>query len=138
MIVRVSSPSTIELLISGAIPRSVMAVSKKGKRKVKVKGRHYIWYVKDTKVRVPEEGFVKYFKERYLHIISTDKKFIVHYRCPKPGDRSTVLRVEGPHFPRAPGAREIKMPRWRHDSKRYPTADFVRRLIGWCLNLDKT
>jgi hypothetical protein len=25
------------------------------------------------------------------------------------------------------------MPRWKYDSKAYPTADFVRRLIDWCM-----
>lgn len=112
-----------------------MAVSKKGKRKVRVRGRHYIWYVKETDVQVPDEGFVEYRTERHLHIISTDKKFIVHYCLPQPGDPWAELRVEGPHFPRAPQANVVQVPRWRHDSKRYPTADFVRRLIGWCLKL---
>ncbi len=110
-----------------------MAVRKKGMRKVKVKGKQYIWYVKDVDMSVPDEGFVEHpVTERYLHIISTDKKFIIHYRIPKAGDPHTELRVEGPLFPRQPGLKEAEVPRWRHDSKRYPTADFVRRLIGWC------
>lgn len=112
-----------------------MAVGKKGKRKVTVKGKHYIWYVKDAPdVEVPEQGFVDYpVTQRFLHIISTDKQFIVHYRIPEPGDPHTELYVEGPRFPRAPSRKEVEVPRWRYDSKRYPTADFVRRLIGWCM-----
>ena len=111
-----------------------MAVSKKGMRKVRVKGRHYIWYVKDAKEIVPVEGFVEPPElERFLHIISTDKKFIIHYRIPKTGDSHTELNVEGSIFLRSPGQKEVEVPRWRHDSKRYPTSDFVRRLIGWCM-----
>ena len=115
-----------------------MAVNKKGLRKVTVKGRHYFWYVNETKEQIPEEGgFVEYRSERYLHIIASNKQLIVHYRLPQPGDPYTTLRVEGPMFPRQPGAKEVQVPRWRHDSKRYPTADFVRRLIGWCLSEPK-
>ena len=111
-----------------------MAVSKKGKRKVKVKGRPYIWYVEEKAVQIPEEGgFVNRTPTRYLHIIATNKKFIVHYRIPQPGDPHAVLRVEGAQFPRQPGAKEVQVPRWKHDSKRYPANDFVRRLIGWCM-----
>lgn len=111
-----------------------MAVSTKGMRKVRVNGRYYLWQVKDASLALPEQGFVGPPQaDRFLHIISSDKKFIVHYRIPQPGDPHTELLVEGPYFPRRPGAREVEVPRWKHDSKRYPTADFVRRLIGWCL-----
>lgn len=115
-----------------------MAVSTKGKRKVKVQNKHYIWHVtEDTQPVVPDEGFV-HFEEpaRYLHIISADKRFIVHFRLPRIGDASALLKVEGPHFPRQPGAKQVDVPRWRHDDKPYPTADFVRRLIAWCLGLE--
>jgi hypothetical protein len=111
-----------------------MAVRKKGLRKVNFKGRCYFWRVNETSVSAPEQGFVVHtIKQRLLHIISSDKQFIIHYRIPAAGDPHTELQVEGPLFPRAPGAREVEVPRWRHDSKRYPTADFVRRLIGWCM-----
>jgi hypothetical protein len=122
------------VLIDNMDWRFVMAVSKRGMRKVTLKGREYIWYVKDVDTLLPDEGFVEQTRaQRYLHIISTNKKFIVHYRIPHPGDPHTELQVEGPLFPRAPGLPEVEVPRWRHDSKRYPTADFVRRLIGWCM-----
>jgi hypothetical protein len=111
-----------------------MAVSTKGKRKVTYKGRPFIWYVEDKDVHIPEEGgLVEHREERYLHIIATNKKFIVHYRLPKEGDPHTTLRVEGEQFPRQPGAKIVQVPRWKHDSKKYPTNDFVRRLIGWCM-----
>ena len=111
-----------------------MAVRKKGLRKVNFKGRRYYWHVNEKSVDVPEEGLVTYaVSERLLHIISANKQFIVHYRIPKPGDGHTELRVEGPLFPRAPGIDKIEVPRWRNDSKRYPPADFVRRLMGWCM-----
>ena len=111
-----------------------MAVKKKGLRKVKYKGRHYFWRVEDVQLPASDQGFVRALqKRRMLHIISSDKQFIIHYRIPDPGDSHTELQIEGPLFPRAPGLSEIEVPRWRHDSKRYPTADFVRRLIGWCM-----
>jgi hypothetical protein len=115
-----------------------LAVSSKGKRKVSVKGRQYFWYVENENVaRVPEQGFVEVTNpRRFLHIISANKRFIVHYRIPEAGEESALLLIEGPEFPRLLNARQIEVPRWRHDSNRYPTADFVRRLIGWCLGLD--
>ncbi len=114
-----------------------MAVGKKGLRKVNFKGRRYYWHVNEKDVEVPEEGLVTYpGRERLLHIISANKEFIIHYRIPKAGDAHTELAVEGPLFPRAPGARELEVPRWRNDGKRYPTADFVRRLIGWCMEAE--
>lgn len=122
-----------------ATPRRVaLAVSTKGKRKVNVQGRQYLWHVTENdSPRVPEQGFVQPEEPaRTLHVISANKRFIIHYRLPQPGDASALLLVEGPDFPRAPGAKRVDVPRWRHDSKPYPTADFVRRLIGWCLGLE--
>lgn len=115
-----------------------MAVNAKGKRKVNVQGRQYIWHVTDSsRPVIPEQGFVKSVDTaRFLHVISSNKRFIIHYRLPEAGENSTQLLVEGPEFPRAPGVKQIDVPRWRHDSKPYPTADFVRRLIGWCLGLE--
>lgn len=115
-----------------------MAVNTKGKRKVNVQGRQYIWHVTESPLPVvPEQGFVQTGEPaRHLHIISASKRFIVHYRLPQTGDSTALLQVEGPEFPRAPGAKQVEVPRWRHDSKSYPTADFVRRLIGWCLGLE--
>jgi len=117
-----------------------VAVSTKGKRKVNVRGRQYIWYVSEGgRASVPEQGFVAGGEPaRVLHIISSNKQFIVHYRLPQPGDKTAQLIIEGPDFPRQPGARQVEVPRWRHDSNPYPTADFVRRLIGWCLGLEQT
>ena len=111
-----------------------MAVSKKGLRKVKVRGKLYFWKVHETDIDVPDQGFVAYpLKRRVVDIISSNKEFIVHYTIPEPGDQAAELAIEGPLFPRAPGAKRIAIPRWKHDSKRYPTADFVRRLIDYCV-----
>jgi hypothetical protein len=111
-----------------------VGINKKGKRKVRYKGRQYLWYVQDVERRVPEEGgFVQHVKERWLRIIGTKKKFIIHYRIPERRDEYALLKIEGPRFPRAPEAKKIRAPRWRHDTKRYPTNDFVRRLIHWCM-----
>lgn len=111
-----------------------MAVSKKGLRKVNVNNRPFLWQVNDMKTPLPQQGFVEAAgSERFIHIISANKKFIVHYRLPQEGDPTALLKIEGAEFPRRPGAKTIEVPRWRHDSKEYPTADFVRRLIAWCL-----
>ena len=111
-----------------------MAVRKKGLRQVKVRGKVYYWKVRETNVDIPEQGFVSYpDKRRVVDIISSNKQFIVHYMIPQPGEAFAELRVEGPLFPRAPGEKRIEIPRWKHDGKRYPTADFVRRLIDYCL-----
>lgn len=112
-----------------------MAVSKKGKRKVTYKGRPFIWSVEAKEKQVPEEGgFVDYTPARYIHIIATNKKFMVHYKIPEEGDPYAELRVEGAQFPRQPGAKMVQVPRWKHDSKPFPSNDFVRRLIAWCLD----
>jgi len=115
-----------------------LAVNTKGKRKVNVQGRQYIWHVVDDgAVKVPDEGFVyPQVPVRVLHIVSSNKQFIVHYRIPQTGDSSATLLIEGPLFPRAPGAKSVEVPRWRHDTNPYPTADFVRRLIGWGLGIE--
>lgn len=111
-----------------------MAVSTKGKRKVTYRGRPFIWYVQSKDGHVPEEGgLIIPGEERYLHIIATNKKFIVHYRLPQEGDVHAELRVEGEQFPRQPGAKIVEVPRWKHDTNQYPTNDFVRRLISWCM-----
>ena len=115
-----------------------MVVSTKGKRKVNVQGRQYIWHVVDDgAISVPDEGFIyPQAPARVLHIVSSNKQFIVHYRIPQTDDSSATLLIEGPLFPRAPGAKSVEVPRWRHDTKPYPTADFVRRLIGWCMGIE--
>ncbi|MCP5096433.1 MAG: hypothetical protein GY943_12845 [Chloroflexi bacterium] len=114
-----------------------MAVNKKGMRKVNYKGRQYLWRVQATDRRVPVEGgLVEPVNERWLRIIGSKKQFIVQYRIPNPKDESALLRIEGALFPRQPKAKEVQVPRWKHDSKKYPTADFVRRLIGWCMEQD--
>ncbi len=80
-----------------------MAVSKKGKRKVNYKGRPFIWSVAEKETQVPTEGgFVDPNPARYLHIIATNKKFMVHYKIPNEGDEYADLRVEGAQFPRQP------------------------------------
>ncbi|MDA0246201.1 MAG: hypothetical protein OT477_22550 [Chloroflexi bacterium] len=120
-----------------------MSVSTKGLRKVNYKGQQYLWYVSEEKPRLPEMGFVGAAVppepvERVLHVISSNKKLIVHYHLPQAGDEVAYLRVEGPLFPRQPAAKEAVVPRWRHDLNRYPTADFVRRLIHWCMGGEGT
>ena len=77
-----------------------MAVSKKGLRQVAYKGQRYYWSVNERDAPMPEQGFVSPVgKERLLHIISADKRFIVHYRIPAVAETAALLRVEGPLFP---------------------------------------
>ena len=111
-----------------------MAVNKKGMRKVNHQGRQYLWYANDMDVWLPDEGFVQPGSVRVLHIISSNKQFIIHYRIPSQGDAHAQLKVEGPQFPRQPGANMVQVPRWKFDTTHYPKADFVRRLIGWCMD----
>jgi len=111
-----------------------MAVNTKGKRKVTYKGRPFIWTVIEKETQVPVEGgFVNPTPARYIHIIATNKKFMVQYKIPEEGDAYAELRVEGEQFPRQPGAKVVQTPRWKHDTKPYPTNDFVRLLIAWCM-----
>ncbi|MCA9925633.1 MAG: hypothetical protein KC419_07475 [Anaerolineales bacterium] len=115
-----------------------MAVNKKGMRKVNFKGRQYLWTLQDQDRKMPQAGgFVEPVKERWLRIIDSKKQFIVQYRIPEPRDESALLKIEGPLFPRRQGVKEINVPRWKHDSKPYPTADFVRRLIQWCMEVEE-
>ena len=113
-----------------------MAVNKKGMRKVNHQGRQYLWDVNDVDSWLSAQGVVEKGSVRVLHIISSNKQFIVHYRLPNPEDLHAELRVEGPLFPRQPGAKLVEVPRWKYDTTRYPKADFVRRLLGWCMEID--
>ncbi|HUM69256.1 MAG TPA: hypothetical protein PLK31_10465, partial [Chloroflexota bacterium] len=88
-----------------------------------------------NETQVPEAGgFVDPTPARYIHIIANNKKFMVHYKIPNEGDAYAELRVEGEQFPRQPGAKVVQVPRWKNDTKLYPTNDFVRQLIAWCLS----
>lgn len=109
-----------------------MAVNKKGMRKVNFKGRQYLWNIQEQPNQQTEDGAVV-SSDRWVRIIDNKKQFIVRYRIPQEGDHFAILVNEGSIFPQRPDAREVQVPRWKHDSKRYPTADFVRRLIGWCM-----
>ena len=61
-----------------------MAVRSKGRRKITVNGRKYLWYVKVDR----DSG------EKVLHIISEDKKFIVHRTYP-------AWEIDQPIIPRS-------------------------------------
>lgn len=112
-----------------------MAVNKKGMRKVNYKGKQYFWSIQESSHEIPDEGgFVKQVQARWVRIIGSKKQFNVLYRIPEEGDTFAQLKVEGPAFPRQPNAKEIQIPRWKHDTKRYPSADFIRRLIDHCMS----
>lgn len=109
-----------------------MAVNKKGMRKVNYKGRQYLWSVQQL-TRKKDDDEAAQIEDRWVRIIDNKKQFIVKYRIPQPKDEFAILINEGGTFPRKPDAREVQIPRWKHDSKHFPTADFIRRLIEWCL-----
>ncbi len=109
-----------------------MAVNKKGMRKVNYKGRQYLWSIQNQ-ARKKTDDDQPQLEDRWLRIIDNKKQFIVKYRIPQPKDEFAILINEGPNFPKSPGAKEVQVPRWKHDSKKFPTADFVRRLIDWCM-----
>lgn len=101
------------------------------------KGRQYIWYMDDKEVHIPEEGgFVQHEARRFLHIIDSKKQLIMHYRCPQEGDPYALLHLERGELPHPMQKNQIHVPRWKHDTKRYLTADFVRRLLQWLLDPD--
>jgi hypothetical protein len=104
-----------------------MGVRKKGRRRIDVEGRPFLWYVCDD----PDSA------DTVLHIISEDKGFIVQYHLGQTGE--PFLIVLGPDFPGVPDAGgcwlRFRCPRWETDSGVTPGG--VRRLIDWCLSAHK-
>src|SRR5947209_3185842 len=100
-----------------------MAVRKKGRRRIEVCGRHFVWYVCED----PDSA------DTVLHVASEDKRFIVTYHLNQPDP--PFLIVLGKEFPSVPGTggvwRRFLCPAWEHESVMTPGG--VRRLIEWCL-----
>jgi hypothetical protein len=101
-----------------------MGVRKQGRRKLRVGGRLYVWYVK------PDADS----PDNVLHVISDDKQFLVHYHL----NQRTVARhiiVLGRDFERTPGNggtwRRFRCPEWTSQDGVITPAT-VRKLIEWC------
>jgi hypothetical protein len=103
-----------------------MAVRKKGRRKLTVGDRRFVWYVglgRDAPVDV-------------LLVISEDKHLIVWYQL---GRADPTLLVKGRDFAGVPYAdgcpRRFECPRWETGGAITPAA--VRRLVDWCYSPTK-
>jgi hypothetical protein len=99
-----------------------MGVRKKGRRRIDVEGRLFVWYVCDD----PDSA------DTVLHVISEDKGFIVQYQLGQSGE--PFLIVLGHDFPGVPDAGRgwlrFRCPRW--ETGCVVTPGGVRRLIEWC------
>ena len=99
-----------------------MAVSTKGRRKITVGGRPYVWFVSDN----DEAWWV-------LTVISSDKKFLAKYALHQnEGEEYAVIL--GKQFAGAETGgswRRFLCPRFATEAV---TPGDVRRLIEWCLD----
>jgi len=102
-----------------------MGVALKGRRKLIVNGRYYVWHVRED-----DDS-----PDLVLHVASADKHFLVQYHLAQP-EETRFLIVVGPEFSgltRTNGTfRRFTCPRWESDSGTI-TPRSVRELILWCL-----
>ena len=117
-----------------------MPATTKGRRKIIVNGRLFLWYVTEGEngwlmVKV-EEGMYRLLP-CFIHMFSEDKKFNVKYlagQATLPAPYLPHVIVNGQEFPGiAPGlARPLRVlvPRWPDDESF--SRDFIRRFIEWC------
>jgi hypothetical protein len=110
-----------------------VAVSTKGRRKLVVGRRLFLWEVNEI-FFVNEEGAL-------MHVLSQDKLFIVRYGVTidgvtREGRKVTVI---GREFPGAPEHRSVQMnfecPNF--ESQGAITPGGVRKFVEWCLSPDK-
>jgi hypothetical protein len=102
-----------------------MGVALKGRRKLNVNGRDFVWHVREDD---DSSNLV-------LHVASTDKHFLVQHHLGQPED-TRFLVVIGPEFSgvaRSDGTwRRFTCPRWESESGTI-TPTSVRDLILWSL-----
>lgn len=100
-----------------------MGVATKGRRKIDVNGRRFVWYVCEDEDSA----------DLVLHVASQDKRLLVRYHLGQPEGGRVVL-VVGPEFGGVPDAggchRRFLCPQWEDDGRVTPAA--VRRLVLWC------
>lgn len=109
-----------------------MAVSKKGKRKLVLEDKEYYWYMKFT------DDWMCAYNDPQLHIVSEDKKLVISYQPGQKNDHPfLILKAEN-----VPGLvastrswRRLKVPAWKDDEI---TPGFVRRLLEWCYDENKS
>jgi hypothetical protein len=105
-----------------------MAVSTKGRRKLVVAGRLFLWEVNEI-FFVNEKGAL-------MHVLAEDKRFIVRYGVTLEGWKVTVV---GREFPGAPEHRCVQMhfecPNFENRGAITPGG--VRKFVEWCLSPDK-
>jgi len=99
-----------------------MAISKKGKRKITIDSKKYLWWVFDEydqtafdgiQIKIVDENQIGYFKyglqqidkERKVVISLRDEKCLIHVVCPKFEDENGIIKPSG-----------------------------IERLIKWCLD----
>ena len=99
-----------------------MGARKKGRHKLDVEGRAFIWYVK------PDDDSAAFI----LHVLSDDKRFIVRYELLQQEARRH-LTVIGKEFGRVSGTgncwRRFRCPGWEKDGVITPSS--VRNLVDW-------
>jgi hypothetical protein len=99
-----------------------MGTNKKQRHKLTVADRLYLWYVKQ------DEDSDSYI----LHVISNDKRFIVHYHLQQQQSYRYII-VLGKEFERVAGTgngwRRFRCPAWENDKAITPSA--VKKLIEW-------
>ena len=118
-----------------------MSISKRGRRKITVNDRLYVWFITDREelglYRLPDNTLLLLY--HLLHIISDDKKFHVTYAMgqhdlPEPYlPHLCVIGREFPHLLKA-GA-YVATPCWDDYNV---TPRFVREIILWCLDENKS
>jgi hypothetical protein len=104
-----------------------MGVRKKGRHKLDVEGRAFLWYVKQD---CDSDAYI-------LHVLSDDKRFVVLYKLQQQ-EPNRYLTVLGKEFGRVRGTgncwRRFHCPAWENDGVITPSS--VRRLIDWSQQTD--
>ena len=94
-----------------------MSISTKGKNRISVGGREYLWHV---------------HKEYELRVCSIDRKFIVNYDLSNQLDDFAPLTIVGPEFSGVAPNRHlvVKCPNLKVDNVSTPSG--VKALLEWC------
>jgi hypothetical protein len=105
-----------------------MAVRTKGRRKIMVNQRQFVWYIADDYDS----------NDNVLHVVSEDKKFIVNYHLGQP-EQKRFIATFGSEFPGLPDAGgcwiRVLCPEWEQNSVITPGS--IHRLVDWCLNQER-
>jgi hypothetical protein len=109
-----------------------MAVSKKGRRKLVMGDRLYLWWVCDSDPECNSASTLA------LNVASEDGRFFVRFYLSQPPERRYLI-VRGREFEGLPDAGgcwiRVRYPEWQAGPSVTP-AD-VRRLVEWCTSTDR-